>query len=96
MGKKILGMICVGLVLALIIPIGSAYATYDKELTALGIIRIDAANCEIKGFVFIGNNDGKTLRFSFINIKYDDRREPLTIDGQIPLFIHNIKYNPAK
>jgi hypothetical protein len=96
MGKKILGMICVGLVFALVTPVGSAYASYDKELTAFGIVRIDAANREIKGFVFIGNDDGETLRFSFINIKYDDRREPLSIDGQFPLFIHHIKYNLAK
>lgn len=96
MGKKMIGIVFVGLVFALVFPVASAYATYDKELNAFGVLRIDTANCEIKGFVLFGDNDGQALRFTFIKIQYDDGRAPLEIAGPMPLFFHHIQYNPAK
>ena len=95
MGKKIIGLVLVGLVFTLLIPLGSAKATYDKELSALGVIRIDQTNCQIKGFVFFGDNDGATLRFTFIKIQYDDSYPPTEIGGKIQFFEHHIQYNPA-
>ena len=96
MGKKIIGLLCIGLVLALVIPIGSSYADFDCKLSAIGVIRIDSSTSEIKGFVFFGNNDGEVLQFTFINIKYDDGRTPMELDSKMPFFVHNIKYNPAQ
>lgn len=96
MGKKIIGLLAIGLVFALVIPVGSAYATYDCELSAIGLIRIDRANSVIKGFVFFGNNDGKDLRFEFIKIKFDDARTPLIVQTDIPFLEHHIDYNPVK
>jgi hypothetical protein len=96
MGKKIIGILVVGLVVALVVPIGSAEADYNCKLSAIGVIRIDSQNLEIKGFVLFGNNDGEVLRFTFINIQYDDTRPPVELGGAIPFFIHNIKYNHAE
>lgn len=96
MRKKIIGLLAIGLVFAMIIPIGSAYATYDCKLTAFGIIRVDKTNSAIKGFVFFGDNDGQDLRFSFINIQFDDARTPLIAATNIPFLVHQIEYNPAK
>jgi len=96
MGKKIFGILAIGLVFALIIPVGTAYATYDCELSAVGVIRIDRVNSVIKGFVFFGDNDGQDLRFTFINIKFDDARTPLKVQTGIPFLMHHIDYNPAK
>lgn len=96
MGKKIIGILFVGLVLALMTPIGSADADYDCTLSAIGVIRIDSTASEIKGFVFFGDNDGEDLRFTFITIKYDDGRTPLELEGKLPFFVHTIKYNPAQ
>jgi hypothetical protein len=95
MGKKIIGIMIVGLVLSLVIPVGSAYADYDCKLSAVGFIRIDKANSMIRGFVFFGDNDGETLRFEFIRIQYDDARIPMVVASAMPLFVHNIKYNPS-
>jgi hypothetical protein len=96
MGKKIYGLLAIGLVCALVIPVGSAYATYDCKLSAIGLIRIDRANSVIKGFVFFGDNDGNDLRFEFINIEFNDARTPLIAQTQMPLLVHHIEYNPAK
>jgi len=96
MGKKILGLLAIGLVFALIIPVGSAYARYNCELSAIGVIQIDRENSVIKGFVLFGNNDGEAIRFSFINIKFDEARTPLVMPSEIPFFMHHIDYNPAK
>jgi|WetSurMetagenome_2_1015567.scaffolds.fasta_scaffold66344_4 hypothetical protein len=95
MGKKIIGILFVGLVLALVLPVVSAYADYDKELSAIGVIRIDQANSEIKGFVIFGDNDGEVLRLTFIKIAFDDGYAPIELGGKIPFFGHHIKYNPA-
>ena len=96
MGKKIIGILAIGLVFALVIPVGSAYADYESKLSAIGMIRIDAINSEIKGFVFFGNNDGDVLIFRYIKIKYDEIRTPLELGGSMPFIVHNIKYNPAE
>ncbi len=96
MGKKIYGLLAIGLVLSLIIPVGSSYATYDCELSAIGVIRIDRVNSVIKGFVLFGTNDGEALRFSFIKIKFDDARTPAVMPSEIPFFVHHIEYNPVK
>jgi hypothetical protein len=95
MGKKIIGILFVGLLLALVIPVGTADADFDCKLSAFGVIRIDSTNSEIKGFVLFGNNDGQDLRFTFINIKFDDRRAPVELDSKMPFLLHTIKYNPA-
>jgi hypothetical protein len=96
MGKKIFGLLAIGLVVALLTPIGSAYACYDCEFTAVGVVRIDKTNHVIKGFVFFGNNDGDILRFTFVTIKFDDARTPLNLDTAMPILVHHIQYNPAK
>jgi hypothetical protein len=96
MGKKIFGLLAIGLVVALLIPIGSAYACYDCEFTAIGMIRVDRTNHVIKGFVLYGNNDGDILRFTFVTIKYDAARTPLKLDTAMPLLVYHIEYNPAK
>ncbi|PNX52458.1 MAG: hypothetical protein BV458_09475 [Thermoplasmata archaeon M9B2D] len=96
MRKKIIGLLAIGLVFAMIMPIGSAYAAYDCKLSAIGIIRIDKANSVIKGFVFFGDNDGQDLRFTFIQIKFDDARTPLIAQTNIPFLVHEIEYNPTK
>lgn len=95
MGKKIIGILVIGLVLALVIPVGSAYADFDCKLSAIGFVRIDHVNSAIRGFVLFGNNDGEVLRFEFININYDDMRTPLVVAGPMAFFVHNIEYNPA-
>lgn len=96
MRKKIIGLLTIGLVFTMLLPIGSAYATYDCKLSAIGFIRIDKDNSVIEGFVFFGDNDGQDLRFTFIQIKYDDARKPLTTQTNIPFLLHQIEYNPAK
>jgi len=95
MGKKIIGVILIGLVFALVIPVGSCDAAFQCNLSAIGMIRIDSTNCAIKGFVLIGDNDGQDLRFTFINIKFDDRRAPEELTGKLPFLLHNINYNPV-
>ncbi len=96
MGKKIYGIIGIGLVFALLVPISSAYATYDCELSAVGILRVDRTNNMIKGFVFFGENDGNDLKFEFVKIEFDAARTPLVVQTQMPFFVHHIDYNPAK
>jgi hypothetical protein len=96
MGKKIYGIITIGLVFALLLPISSAYATYDCELSAVGILRVDRVNNEIKGFVFYGENDGKDLRFEFVKITFDSARTPMVVQTGMPFFVHHIDYNPVK
>jgi hypothetical protein len=96
MGKKTYGLIAIGLVCALLIPIGSCYATYDCELSAVGILRVDKTNNIIKGFVFFGENDGVDLRFEFVKIKFDEARTPMVVQSAMPFFVHHIEYNPAK
>jgi len=96
MGKKIIGILLVGLVFALVIPVGSCDADFDCKLTAIGVIRIDSTNSEIKGFVLFGNNDGQDLKFTIINIKFDDGRAPVELDSKMPFLLHTIKYNPAE
>jgi len=96
MGKKLLGLLAIGLVFALVIPVGSAYAAYECKLTAVGFIRIDQKNSIIKGFVFYGDINGKDIRFSFVKIEFDDARIPLVRPSQIPLFVHHIEFNSAK
>jgi hypothetical protein len=96
MGKKIIALLAIGLVFALVIPIGSAYACYDCEFTAIGVIRIDRTNHVIRGFVVYGNNDGQALRFTFVKIKFDEARAPLKLQTAMPLFVYHIDYNPAK
>jgi len=96
MGKKIMGILVFGLVVALVVPVGCSYANYDAKLSAVGFVRIDPNNSEIKGFVLFGINDGHGLRFTFIKIKYDDRRTPLDVDGALPFLMHTIYYNPAE
>lgn len=91
-----MGLLAIGLVFAMIIPIGSAYATYDCKLSAVGIIRVDKAHSVIKGFVFFGDNDGQDLRFTFIQIKFDDTRTPFMVPTNMPFLVHQIEYNPAK
>lgn len=95
MRKKIIGILVIGLVFTLIVPIGTADAAYDCKLTAFGLLRIDSVNAEIKGFVLLGENDGEALRFTFINIEFDDSRAPLEVKGTMPLLMHEIYYNPA-
>jgi hypothetical protein len=96
MGKKIIGILFVGLLIALVIPVGTADADFDCKLSAFGIIRIDSTNSEIKGFVLFGNNDGQDLRFTVINIKFDDGNAPVELVSKMPLLLHTIKYNPVK
>ncbi|KYK24782.1 hypothetical protein AYK25_01765 [Thermoplasmatales archaeon SM1-50] len=96
MGKKIFGLLVVGLVVALVIPVGSCDSDFDSELSAIGVIRIDTVNSEIKGFVLFGDNDGETLQFTFIAIKFDNGRMPEVLDSKMPLLIHHINYNPLK
>jgi len=96
MGKKIFGLLVVGLVVALVIPVGSCDSDFDAELSAIGMIRIDTVNCEIKGFVLVGDNDGEALRFTIIAIKFDNGRMPVVLDSKMPFLVHHIKYNPVK
>ena len=96
MGKKLFGLLAIGLVFALVIPVGSAYAAYECKFTAVGVIRIDRTNSVIKGFVFFGDINGEAIRFSFVKIKFDDARTPLVMPSQIPFFVHHIEYNSAK
>lgn len=85
-----------GLVFLLIAPIGTAYATYDCTLSAVGFVRIDKTHSVIKGFVFYGDNDGEDLRFTFISIQFDDARTPLITQTNRPVLVHKIEYNPTK
>ncbi len=96
MGKKIYGLMAIGLVFALLIPVSSAYATYDCELSAVGFLRVDRTNNMIRGFVFFGENDGNDLRFEFVKICFDDVRTPMVVQTAMPFFVHHIDYNPAK
>jgi hypothetical protein len=96
MGKKKYGIIAIGLVFALLVPISSAYATYDCKLSAVGILRVDQVHNMIKGFVFFGDNDGNDLRFEFVKIAFDSARMPRVVQTGMPFLVHHIDYNPAK
>jgi hypothetical protein len=95
MGKKIMCLLFVGLVVALVIPVGSAQTSYEAKLFAIGLIKIDSLNHEIRGFVVYGIIDGDVILLKNINIKYDGAT-PIFVGGVIPLFVHHIYYNPAK
>ena len=96
MGKKIFGVLVIGLVLTLLIPIGSAKTQpLESHLSAVGIIQIDSFDHEIRGFVFFGINDGEVLILKNINIKYDAASQ-IMVGGIIPFIVHHINYNPAE
>ena len=42
-----------------------------RLLLAIGLINVNSANKEIKGFVIVGYNAGETIMFQTINIKYE-------------------------
>jgi len=103
MGKKVVGILIVGLLMATVFPIGSAYiqktdekanTDFESTLFGIGFIRIDSSNYEIKGFVLFGNNNGQVLLSKMIDIKYDGT--PIRIGFGLTPFIFNIKYNPAE
>ncbi len=88
-------LLLVGLMVTLLIPVGSAQADYKSKLFVIGVIQIDDFNHEIRGFAVYANNNGEVLVLQNINIKYDGAT-PIQAGGVIPFFVHHIKYNPAK
>jgi hypothetical protein len=101
MGKKVIGILVVGLLMATVFPVASMYIgetekkvniDFESKLLGIGLIRIDSAIYEIKGLVLFGMNDGQVLVLKKIDIKCDG--PPLFVGG-LPPFIINIKYNPA-
>jgi hypothetical protein len=101
MGKKVIGFLVVGLLIATVFPVVSSdiqktdqkgKTDLESKLFGIGFIRIDSSNYELKGFVLFGYNDGQVLLLKKIDIKCDG--PPLFVGGLAP-FIINIKYNPA-
>jgi len=95
MRKKIICLLLVGLVVALLIPIGSAQSDYKSKLFVIGMIQIDDFDHEIRGFAVYAINDGEVLLLQNINIKYDGAT-PIQVGGVIPFIVHHIYYNPAE
>jgi hypothetical protein len=94
MGKKIMCLLFVGLVVALVIPVGNAQTEYKSKLFVIGFIQIDSFNHEIRGFAVYGFNNGEVIFLKNINIKYDGAT-PIFVGSVIPFFVHHIYYNPA-
>lgn len=94
MRKQILCFLLIGLVVTLLIPMGSAKATYKSKLFVIGVIQIDDFDHEIRGFAIYANIDGEVLLFQNINIKYSGIT-PIQVGGILPFFFHHIKYNPV-
>lgn len=101
MGKKVIGILVVGLLIATVFPVVSSdiqktdqkgKTDLESKLFGIGFIRIDSAIYEIKGLVLFGMNDGQVLVLKKIDIKCDG--PPLFVGGLAP-FIINIKYNPV-
>jgi hypothetical protein len=101
MGKKVIGILVVGLLIAAVFPVVSSdiqktdqkeKTDFESKLLGIGLIRIDSGIYEIKGLVLFGMNDGQVLVLKKIDIKCDG--PPLFVGG-LPPFIINIKYNPV-
>jgi len=104
MRKKIIGILIIGLVFALVIPVGSSYilntngttnTKFESKLFVIGVIQIDTFDYEIRGFAVYAINDGEVLLFKNLNIKYDGAT-PIQVGGVIPFIVHHIYYNPAE
>jgi len=94
MGKKLMCLLFVGLVVTLVIPVGSAQTEYKSKLFVIGVIQIDDFKHEIRGFVIYGIIDGEVILLKNINIKYDGAT-PIFMGSVIPFFVHHVYYNPA-
>lgn len=100
MGKKIVGLLVIGLVFAFVFPVGSSYLLdsiekenkeYESTLFVIGFLRVDTSNFEITGFALFGMNNGQVLLSKKIDIQYDG--SPILVGG-FPPFINTIRYNP--
>ncbi len=102
MVRKVIGIVIVGLLIATMIPLGSAQSQeskekanseYESKLFAIGFIRIQSDTCEITGFALVGMNTGQLLVLQKIDIQYDGT--PIMVGGLPPL-IFIVRYNPAE
>jgi len=98
MNKKLIGIVAITIFILGISLVQPAMAQrqeqkYTAKLEAIGFIRIDSSNNEIKGFVLVGNNAGEMLFLKKINIKYDG--SIIFVTHPLPL-LFQIKYTPAK
>jgi hypothetical protein len=94
MRRKLMCLLLVGLVTALIIPIGSAQPKFQAEMSVFGLIKIDSANHEIKGLVIYGQINGETVFLKNIDINYYGAN-PIFTESKMPLLMHHLYYNPA-
>jgi len=94
MGKKLMCILFVGLVVALIIPVGNAQTQYKSKLFVIGFIQIDDFKHEIRGFCIYGQINGEVILLKNINVKYNGAT-PLFAGGVIPFIVHRVYYNPA-
>ena len=94
MGKKLMCLLFIGLVVALLIPVGSAQPKYKAEMSAIGFVKIDSTNHEIRGFIIYGEVNGETLFLKYINIKYYGAN-PIFAASKMPLLVHHLYYTPA-
>jgi hypothetical protein len=103
MGRKIIGILIVGLLIGTVFPCVNASINktnekentivYESSLFGIGFVRINGFTHVIKGFVIFGINDGQVISTEFINIKYNEAEEILA--GGFPPLIFFIRYNPA-
>jgi hypothetical protein len=103
MKKKVIGILIVGLLIAIAFPTVNASINktdekenpikYDSSLFGIGFVRIHEH--ALKGFVLFGINDGEVISAEFINIEYS------SADGVFAGFFpplqltFYIKYNPV-
>jgi hypothetical protein len=94
MGKKIMCLLFVGLVVALVVPVGSAKTEYKAKLFVIGTIQIDNIEHEVRGFAFFGNINGELIYLQKYNVKFDGAT-PIFMGSVIPFLFHHVYYNPA-
>jgi hypothetical protein len=94
MGKKLMALLFVGLVVALLIPVGSAQTEYKAKLFIIGYIQIDDQNHEVRGFAIYGNINDEVIFLQKFNVPYDGAT-PIYAGSALPFLFHHVWYNPA-
>jgi hypothetical protein len=94
MGKKLLCILLIGLVVALVIPAGTAQTQYKAKLFVIGYIQIDNVNHEVRGFAIYGNINGDVIFLQKFNIPFNGAT-PIFAGSVIPVLFHHVWYNPA-
>ncbi len=94
MGKKLICLLFVGLVVALVVPVGSAQTEYKAKLFVVGYIQIDNLKHEVRGFAIYGNINGEVVFLQKFSVPFNGAT-PIYAGSVIPILFHHVWYNPA-